>query len=45
MRKNGVTITEVNLKEWQDAIAPLYTNNDLGFTPGLRDRLFSELGL
>ncbi|MDR2435665.1 MAG: TRAP transporter substrate-binding protein DctP [Treponema sp.] len=45
MRKNGVTITEVNLKEWQDAIAPLYTNNDLGFTPGLKERLFRELGL
>ncbi|MDR1574452.1 MAG: TRAP transporter substrate-binding protein DctP [Treponema sp.] len=45
MRKNGVTITEVNLKEWQDAIAPLYTNNDLGFTAGLKDRLFRELGL
>jgi TRAP-type C4-dicarboxylate transport system substrate-binding protein len=45
MRRNGVTITEVDLKEWQDAIAPLYTNNDLQFTAGLRDRLFRELGL
>ncbi|MDR1253205.1 MAG: TRAP transporter substrate-binding protein DctP [Treponema sp.] len=45
MRKNGVTITEVDLKEWQDAIAPLYTNNDLQFTAGLKDRLFRELGL
>ncbi|MDR3171643.1 MAG: TRAP transporter substrate-binding protein DctP [Treponema sp.] len=45
MRANGVTITEVNIQEWQDAIAPLYTNNDLGFTAGLKDRLFKELGL
>ncbi|MDR2537075.1 MAG: TRAP transporter substrate-binding protein DctP [Treponema sp.] len=45
MRDQGVTITEVDLKEFQDAIAPLYTNNDLGFTAGLKDRLFKELGL
>jgi TRAP-type C4-dicarboxylate transport system substrate-binding protein len=45
MKKNGVTITEVDLKEWEAAIAPLYTNNDLGFTAGLKDRLFRELGL
>jgi TRAP-type C4-dicarboxylate transport system substrate-binding protein len=45
MRGKGVTITEVNLKEFQDAIAPLYTNNDLGLSPGLKDRLFRELGL
>jgi TRAP-type C4-dicarboxylate transport system substrate-binding protein len=45
MRDHGVTITEVNTKEWQDALAPLYTNNDLGFTAGLKDRLFRELGL
>ncbi|MDL2228700.1 TRAP transporter substrate-binding protein DctP [Treponema sp. OttesenSCG-928-L16] len=44
MKKNGVTITEVSLKEFQDAIAPLYTNNDLKFSSGLRDRLFRELG-
>jgi TRAP-type C4-dicarboxylate transport system substrate-binding protein len=42
MKDKGVTITEVNLEEF---IAPLYTNNDLGFSPGLKDRLFSELGL
>jgi TRAP-type C4-dicarboxylate transport system substrate-binding protein len=45
MKDKGVTIAEVNLKEFQDAIAPLYTNNDLGFSPGLKDRLFRELGL
>jgi TRAP-type C4-dicarboxylate transport system substrate-binding protein len=45
MKDKGVTITEVNLKEFQDAIAPLYTNNDLGFSAGLKDRLFKELGL
>ncbi|MDR2784726.1 MAG: TRAP transporter substrate-binding protein DctP [Treponema sp.] len=45
MKDRGVTITEVSLKEFQDAIAPLYTNNDLGFSAGLKDRLFRELGL
>jgi TRAP-type C4-dicarboxylate transport system substrate-binding protein len=45
MKDKGVTITEVNLTEFQNAIAPLYTNNDLGFSPGLKDRLFKELGL
>ena len=45
MRDKGVTIVDVNLKEFQDAIAPLYTNNDLGFSSGLKDRLFRELGI
>jgi TRAP-type transport system periplasmic protein len=45
MRDKGVTIVDVNIKEFQDAIAPLYTNNDLGFSAGLKDRLFRELGL
>jgi len=45
MKAKGETITEVNLADWQAAIAPLYTNNDLGFSPGLKDRLFKELGL
>jgi TRAP-type C4-dicarboxylate transport system substrate-binding protein len=45
MRDQGVTVTEVNIKEFQDAIAPLYTNNDLKFSPGLKDRLYKELGL
>ncbi|MDR3356999.1 MAG: TRAP transporter substrate-binding protein DctP [Spirochaetaceae bacterium] len=45
MKDKGVTITEVDLKEFEAAIAPLYTNNDLGLSPGLKDRLFKELGL
>jgi TRAP-type C4-dicarboxylate transport system substrate-binding protein len=45
MRTQGVTITEVNLQEFQRAIDPLYTNNDLNFSAGLKDRLFRELGL
>jgi TRAP-type C4-dicarboxylate transport system substrate-binding protein len=45
MRDRGVTVTEVNLAEFQAAIDPLYTNNDLGFSAGLKDRLFRELGL
>lgn len=45
MRQHGVTITDVDLKEFQDAIAPLYTNNDLKFSPGLKQELFKELGI
>ncbi|MDR2782993.1 MAG: TRAP transporter substrate-binding protein DctP [Treponema sp.] len=45
MRSKGVTVAEVSLQEFQDAINPLYTNNDLGFSSGLKDRLFRELGL
>jgi TRAP-type C4-dicarboxylate transport system substrate-binding protein len=45
MKDKGVAITEVNLTEFQDAINPLYTNNDLGLSFGLKDRLFRELGL
>ena len=45
MKDKGVNIVDVNLKEFQDAIAPLYTNNDLNFSSGLKDRLFRELGL
>jgi TRAP-type C4-dicarboxylate transport system substrate-binding protein len=41
----GITVTEVDLAEFQTAINGLYTNNDLGLTPGLKDRLFKELGL
>ena len=44
-RDRGVTIHEVDIREFQNAIAPLYVNNDLNFSPGLRDRLFRELGL
>ncbi|HEY9054377.1 MAG TPA: TRAP transporter substrate-binding protein DctP [Rectinemataceae bacterium] len=45
MKQHGVTITEVNIKEFQNAIAPLYTNNDLKFSPGLKEKLFKQLGL
>jgi TRAP-type C4-dicarboxylate transport system substrate-binding protein len=44
-KDKGVTVTEVNIPDWEAAIAPLYTNNDLGFSAGLKDRLFRELGL
>jgi TRAP-type C4-dicarboxylate transport system substrate-binding protein len=44
-KTKGITVTEVSLTEFQNAIAPLYTNNDLNMTPGIKDRLFSELGL
>ncbi len=43
MKKNGVTITEVDINAFQKAVEPLYTNNDLGFSAGLKDRLFKEL--
>ncbi len=43
MKKNGVTITEVDISEFQKAVDGLYTNNDLGFSAGLKDRLFKEL--
>ncbi|MDR1230504.1 MAG: TRAP transporter substrate-binding protein DctP [Spirochaetaceae bacterium] len=45
MKAQGVTVTEVNIQEFQAAIEPLYTNNDLGFSAGLKDRLYRELGL
>ncbi|MBN1224781.1 MAG: TRAP transporter substrate-binding protein DctP, partial [Candidatus Aminicenantes bacterium] len=45
MTDHGVTIAEVDIKEFQDAIAPLYTNNDLKFSPGLKAKLFTQLGL
>ncbi|MDR1219805.1 MAG: TRAP transporter substrate-binding protein DctP [Treponema sp.] len=45
MRDKGVTVTEVSLPEFQSAINRLYTNNDLNFSSGLKDRLFRELGL
>lgn len=43
MRQHGVTITEVNIREFEEAIAPLYANNDLKFSPGLKDKLFEQL--
>jgi TRAP-type C4-dicarboxylate transport system substrate-binding protein len=45
MKAKGVTITEVPLADWQKAIQPLYDNNDLKFSPGLKDNLFKQLGL
>jgi TRAP-type C4-dicarboxylate transport system substrate-binding protein len=44
-KAKGMTLTEVNPKDFEAAIAPLYANNDLKMTPGLKDRLFRELGL
>ncbi|MDR0732229.1 MAG: TRAP transporter substrate-binding protein DctP [Treponema sp.] len=44
-RAKGITVTEVDLKEFEAAIAPLYANNDLKMTDGIKDRLFRELGL
>lgn len=43
MKAHGVKITDVDIGEFQKAIEPLYTNNDLGFSAGLKDRLFKEL--
>jgi TRAP-type C4-dicarboxylate transport system substrate-binding protein len=40
----GVVI-ETNIADFQAAIAPLYANNDLKFSPGLKDNLFKQLGL
>jgi TRAP-type C4-dicarboxylate transport system substrate-binding protein len=45
MRDKGVKITEVDIREFQNALAPLYTNNDLKFSTGLKDKLMQELGL
>jgi TRAP-type C4-dicarboxylate transport system substrate-binding protein len=45
LEAKGVTVTEVNLQEFQSALDPLYTNNDLKFSAGLKERLFKELGL
>ena len=45
MRARGIIITNVNIDAFMNAIVSLYVNNDLGFSPGLRDRLFRELGL
>jgi len=44
-RARGMTVTDVNISEFEAAIAPLYTNNDLGLSPGLKDTLFRQLGL
>jgi TRAP-type C4-dicarboxylate transport system substrate-binding protein len=38
-------LNQVDIAEFQAAIAPLYTNNDLNMTAGLKDALFAQLGL
>jgi TRAP-type C4-dicarboxylate transport system substrate-binding protein len=38
-------VIETNIADFQAAVAPLYTNNDLKFSPGLKDNLFKQLGL
>lgn len=43
--KNGGKINQVNITEFQNAVAPLYINNDLKLSPGLKDDLFKQLGL
>jgi TRAP-type C4-dicarboxylate transport system substrate-binding protein len=45
MKGKGVTITEVPIADWQKAVQPLYDNNDLKFSAGLKDNLFKQLGL
>ncbi|MDR3123923.1 MAG: TRAP transporter substrate-binding protein DctP [Treponema sp.] len=44
-RAKGITVVDVNQKDFEAAIAPLYTNNDLKMSTGIKDRLFRELGL
>jgi TRAP-type C4-dicarboxylate transport system substrate-binding protein len=44
-KAKGGTVTEVDIAEFQQALAPLYTNNDLKLSPGLKDELFKQLGL
>ncbi|MDR2870493.1 MAG: TRAP transporter substrate-binding protein DctP [Deferribacteraceae bacterium] len=43
--KNGGTITNPDLAEFEAAIAPLYVNNDLGLSDGLKDKLMEQLGV
>ncbi|GHV83134.1 C4-dicarboxylate ABC transporter [Spirochaetia bacterium] len=43
--KNGGKINPVNITEFQNAVAPLYTNNDLKLSDGLKEELFKQLGL
>ncbi|MDR2602117.1 MAG: TRAP transporter substrate-binding protein DctP [Spirochaetaceae bacterium] len=45
MKEKGVVIREVDVSEFQNAINPLYVNNDLKFSDGLKDKLFSQLGI
>lgn len=43
MKENEVQISDVDINEFKAAIEPLYKNNDLGFSAGLKERLFREL--
>lgn len=45
MTDGGTEITDVDIQEFQDAVQPLYDNNELGFSPGLKEELFKQLGL
>jgi hypothetical protein len=40
-----MTVRDISLPEFEAAIAPLFTNNDLGLSPGLKDTLFRQLGI
>ncbi|MDR1073583.1 MAG: TRAP transporter substrate-binding protein DctP [Treponema sp.] len=44
-RAKGITVIDVNRSEFEAVIAPLYVNNDLNMSIGIKDRLFRELGL
>jgi TRAP-type C4-dicarboxylate transport system substrate-binding protein len=44
-KAQGGTVTAVDIAEFQKAVDPLYVNNDLKLSDGLKDRLFKELGL
>jgi TRAP-type C4-dicarboxylate transport system substrate-binding protein len=44
-KAKGGKISNVNIAEFQNAVAPLYTNNDLKLSPGLKDTFFKQLGL
>ena len=34
---------KINIDEFKKAIEPLYETNELGFSEGLKDRLFTQL--
>jgi TRAP-type C4-dicarboxylate transport system substrate-binding protein len=43
-KAKGITVTEVDIAEFRQAVDPLYINNDLNLSPDLKNRLFSQLG-
>ena len=45
LKSKNMTVTEVDLAPFKEAIAPLFINNDLGFSPNLKETLFKQLGL